>query len=342
MGMDNSLTDIVNMYGSPLQEGPAGSPYVGNMSGLETTALHGEYKPTPTESITDKLYLGVKRAGKAISGKADSFMKKYFGSKADDASAFVDKCVKDPDYMNQQGEQNFGDGFDGVKTEAGQALVASNGDPDKALKIMTEGRKKPFTLVELLTVIGIIAILASLLLPALNQAKFKAKEIECVNTLKNHGIAAVSYSGDHDGMIPMGTPTVYSGTSTNVINIPGNLIGMGEWLVEMGDAKQMYGCALHDPKTPDVVAADLEADAFTQGSSYYRETDNGFKARLSQNESKDAFIADNSDFTTGHMAHSGKSTNALYADGHVKKKDFVIHGAASATVDVYWNVLEDN
>lgn len=59
-----------------------------------------------------------------------------------------------------------------------------------------------FSVMELLVVISVIAILVSLLLPAMSRAKQRAQSIECQNNLKQLQLAWIMYTGDHDGAMP--------------------------------------------------------------------------------------------------------------------------------------------
>ena len=75
-----------------------------------------------------------------------------------------------------------------------------------------------FTLIELLVVIAIIAILAAMLLPALAAAKRKAQRINCVNNLKEVGLAFRVWEGDNGDQYPMAVSTANGGAQSMVVS----------------------------------------------------------------------------------------------------------------------------
>jgi prepilin-type N-terminal cleavage/methylation domain-containing protein/prepilin-type processing-associated H-X9-DG protein len=239
--------------------------------------------------------------------------------------------------------------------------------------------KGNFTLIELLVVIAIIAILASMLLPALNQAREKAKAISCLSQQKQIGVAIINFADDKDGYLPYAyfTPGVIYADDHSWQQIIKEYLGYkGNSRYTKHPLPAMFQCPTKISKrTPDPENNYYKWFVFGGGSSYGYNVSFGLYTSASRNQpwllprvkmsnvrspSKKVIVGDSNGYAikkptlTGNKRgywdffRHGNGANFGLVDGHAEKfqtsKSYLskLNGNLSLDPDVsdaYWNAL---
>lgn len=197
---------------------------------------------------------------------------------------------------------------------------------------------RAFTLVELLTVIAIIAILAALLFPVFLTARGKAREISCLSNLRQIGIANSLYTQDYDGMYPFAvdpadawTPQIWASQPAFQALIPTMLL-LQDALQPYAKNKQIFDCPSDTgfdfedftglPIDPFGKPPNASPSSYKKfGTSYFYRTEVAFRHTVEDSLQRPAEVNlyfDGAGSWHGSLFPPALRYNVVFADNHSK------------------------
>jgi prepilin-type N-terminal cleavage/methylation domain-containing protein/prepilin-type processing-associated H-X9-DG protein len=198
------------------------------------------------------------------------------------------------------------------------------------LRASAEPEEKAFTLIEILTGLVVIAILATLLLPALNSSLESSRTSKCVSNLRQIGVGIFAYASDNDGNLPVqywwtesaAPPALSRGGQPNGLGFIAPYFGVQDPHLGLGVKPKVFDC----PSGPSHYFF-TNSDIPNWCSYVYQSpntADNGATATNLPNKStictaSNALVADVAQIWGDRPSpHKGNKVNVLYGDGSVE------------------------